>query len=131
MYEHVRYDLLADADGEELQSALEEKEKPSSFLENEPEQAFNFDSAFKYDAGVDDSKYRTDTNYNSAFKYSNDVPSREKDPSQSVALNMSSDDGKFTVEDSRRSHTSCAVAITCWILTFLSYLFFIVTSPIT
>ena len=41
MYEHVRYDLLADADGEESQPAFEEK--MSSFLENEPEQAFNFD----------------------------------------------------------------------------------------
>ena len=129
MYEHVRYDLLADADGEESHPALEEK--MSSFLENEPEQAFNFDSAFKYDAGVNDSKYRTDTNYNSAFKYSDDGQSREEKPSQSVVLNMSSEGEKFTAQDSHRVHTSCAVAITCWILTFLSYVFFIITSPIT
>ena len=129
MYEHVRYDLLADADGEESQPALEDK--TSSFLENEPEQAFNFDSAFKYDAGVNDSKYRTDTNYNSAFKYSDDGHSTEEKRSQSVVLNMSSEGEKFTAQDSRRVHSSCAVAITCWILTFLSYLFFIITSPVT
>ena len=129
MYDHVRYDLLADADGEESQPALEDK--TSGFLENEPEQAFNFDSAFKYDAGVNDSKYRTDTNYNSAFKYSDDGLSREEKPSQSVVLNMSSEGEKFTAQDSHRVHTSCAVAITCWILTFLSYLFFIITSPVT
>ena len=129
MYEHVRYDLLADADGEELQSTLEER--TTGILENEKEQAFNFDSAFKYDAGVNDSKYRTDTNYNSAFKYSDNGSSQQNNSSQSVALNMSSDGEKFTVKESQRSHASCAVAITCWILTFLSYLFFIVTSPVT
>ena len=129
MYEHVRYDLLADAEGEETQPALEDK--TSSFYESELEQAFNFDSAFKYDAGVNDSKYRTDTNYNSAFKYSDDSHSREEKPSQSVVLNMSSEGEKFTAQDSHRVHTSCAVAITCWILTFLSYVFFIITSPVT
>ena len=129
MYEHVRYDLLADADGEELQAAKEEKQ--TGFLESEPEQAFNFDSAFKYDAGANDSKYRTDSNYNSAFKYSGDGASKENNVSQSVALNISSDGEKFTVQESQRSHTSYVVAITCWILTFLSYLFFIITSPVT
>ena len=129
MYEHVRYDLLADGDGEELQCTKEEKQ--TSFLENEPEQAFNFDSAFKYDAGANDSKYRTDTNYNSAFKYSGDGASQENNVSQSVALNISSDGETFTVQESQRSHTSYVVAITCWILTFLSYLFFIITSPVT
>ena len=129
MYEHVRYDLLADADGEEQQCTKEEKQ--TGFLENEPEQAFNFDSAFKYDAGANDSKYRTDSNYNSAFKYSGDGASQENNVSQSVALNISSDGEKFTVQESQRSHTSFIVAITCWILTFLSYLFFIITSPVT
>ena len=130
MYEHVRYDLLADADGEEPQSILEER--TTGLLETEKEQAFNFDSAFKYDAGASDSKYRTDSNYNSAFKYSDNGSSQPNNSSQSVVLNMSSADGeKFTVKESQRSHASCAVAITCWILTFLSYLFFIVTSPVT
>ena len=126
MYDHVRYDLLADADGEESDNVLEDR---SNRTMTEEEQAFSFDSAFQYDAGADDSKYRTDANYNSAFKYS-DNGSSEGNPSPSVALNMSSGE-KFRIEGSERSHSSCAITITSWILTFLSYIFFVVTAPIT
>ena len=126
MYEHVRYDLLADADGEEPEPTLEDR---SNRTMEEEEQAFSFDSAFHYDAGADDSKYRTDANYNSAFKYTNNGHS-EGNPSPSVALNMSNGP-KFNIEGSERSHTSCAITITSWILTFLSYIFFVITSPIT
>ena len=127
MYEHVRYDLLADADGEEPEPTLNEPR--SNRITEEEQQAFSFDSAFQYDAGADDSKYRTDANYNSAFKYSDNGRS-EENTSPSVALNMPKGE-KFNVEGSERSHTSCAIMITSWILTFLSYIFFVITSPIT
>jgi hypothetical protein len=127
MYEHVRYDLLADADAAE--SVPIESEPRSNKSTEEEEQAFSFDSAFDYDAGAVDDKYRTDANYNSAFKYS-DNGRPEGHPSPSVALNMSYGE-KFTIEGSERSITSCATMITRWIFTFLSYIFFVITSPIT
>ena len=127
MYEHVRYDLLADADGEESEPTMEDR--PNRTLEEVEEQAFSFDSAFHYDAGADDSKYRTDANYNSAFKYSGNGPS-ERNQSNSVALNISNED-KFILEEKNRDHASCGSMITSWILTLLSYIFFVITSPIT
>ena len=126
MYEHVRYDLLADADGEGTDINLEDK--PKGIMDDE-EQAFSFDSAFQYDTGVDDSKYRADTNYNSAFKYSENPDSRNTHQSPSVALNMSYEE-KF-VPDIEYRKTSYIMIITSWVLTFLSYVFFVITSPIT
>ena len=126
MYEHVRYDLLADADGEGTDITLEDK--PKGIMDDE-EQAFSFDSAFQYDTGVDDSKYRADTNYNSAFKYSENPDSRNTHQSPSVALNMSYEE-KF-VPDIEYRKTSYIMIITSWVLTFLSYVFFVITSPIT
>ena len=129
MYDHVRYDLLADADGEELHPLQEER--PPGFLESEKEQqAFSFDSAFHYDKGADDSKYRTDSNYNSAFQYSNSGANNENQKSQSIALNITNEEqlGKL---QSEHTHTSLSINIICWVLTFLSYVFFIITSPIT
>ena len=126
MYEHVRYDLLADTDGEGTDITLEDK--PKGIMDDE-EQAFSFDSAFQYDTGVDDSKYRADTNYNSAFKYSENPDSRNNHQSPSVALNMSYEE-KF-VPDIEYRKTSYIMIITSWVLTFLSYVFFVITSPIT
>ena len=131
MYDHVRYDLLADADGEELHPLQEER--PPGFLESEKEQqAFSFDSAFHYDAGADDSKYRTDTNYNSAFQYSNTngANPENKEP-QSIALNITNEDHLGKVHSEEHTHTSLGIIVICWVLTFLSYVFFIITSPIT
>jgi len=90
------------------------------------EQAFSFDSAFRYDTGEDFSKYRTDANhYNSTFSYSEN-PDSKNNQASSVAFN----EEKF-VSDIENAKISHLMMITIWVLTFLSYVFFAITSPIT
>ena len=122
MFENVKYTRLAEA-GDGTDPTLE--------VTSSDGKAFSFDSAFKYDHGVKDTKYRSSANYNSAFKYSgNAIPKRHE---RSVGIDMASGmNGAYMDEDFyERSRTPYGLIITSWFLTFFSYVFFVFTSPIT
>ena len=93
--------------------------------------AFSFDSAFKYDVGPKDAKYNSTSNYNSAFKYSgNAIGNKTNRPS--VRLDMTNGtNGAYAEEGYERNPISWGLLLTTWVLTILSYVCFILTSPIT
>ena len=112
MFSDVKYSRLATA-GDGTDPTLEVKASEG--------QAFSFESAFKYDAGPSSAKYRTDANFNSSFKYSgNPIAVRQYD---SVTLNIGN--------EIEQTGTSYGLLITTWVLTFLAYIFFVFTSPLT
>lgn len=113
MFSDVKYSRLATA-GDGTDPTLEVKASEG--------QAFSFESAFKYDAGPSSAKYRTDANFNSSFKYSGNAIAGRHDAS-SVALNIGN--------EMEQSRTSYGLLITTWVLTFLAYIFFVFTSPLT
>ena len=122
MFDNVKYSRLPE-NGEGSDPTLEVSASNGK--------AFSFDSAFKYDVGPKDSKYNSTSNYNSAFKYSGNAIGNNKNRS-SVALDMSNGtNGAYTEEGYERNQTSWGLVLTTWVLTILSYVCFILTSPIT
>ena len=81
--------------------------------------AFNFDSVFTFDEEQKNYGPRSKDNYNSAFKYSNMEEGQQKD---NLALD---------IDLRQESKPSTVLIITTYILTFLSYIFFAITMPIT
>ena len=81
--------------------------------------AFNFDSVFTFDEEQKNYGPRSKDNYNSAFKYSNMEEGQQKD---NLALD---------IDLRQESKPSTVLIITTYILTFLSYVFFAITIPIT
>ena len=81
--------------------------------------AFNFDSVFTFDEEQKNYGPRSKDNYNSAFKYSNMEEGQQKD-------NLVLD-----IDLRQESKPSTVLIITTYILTFLSYIFFAITMPIT
>ena len=124
MFENVKYSRLAEA-GDGTDPTLEVRPSEGK--------AFSFDSAFKYDAGVNSPKYRSTANYNSAFKYSgNAIPERNYNLSVRLDMSMSSrTDGAYMDESYEQNRTPYGLLITTWVLTILSYIFFVFTAPIT
>jgi len=122
MFDNVKYSRLPE-NGEGSDPTLEVSASNGK--------AFSFDSAFKYDVGPKDSKYNSTSNYNSAFKYSGNAIGNNKNRS-SVALDMSNGtNGAYAEEGYERNQTSWGLVLTTWVLTILSYVCFILTSPIT
>ena len=81
--------------------------------------AFNFDSVFTFDEEQKNYGPRSKDNYNSAFKYSNMEEGQQK---ENLALD---------IDLRQESKPSTVLIITTYILTFLSYIFFAITMPIT
>ena len=81
--------------------------------------AFNFDSVFTFDEEQKNYGPRSKDNYDSAFKYSNMEEGQQKD---NLALD---------IDLRQESKPSTVLIITTYILTFLSYIFFAITMPIT
>ena len=81
--------------------------------------AFNFDSVFTFDEEQKNYGPRSKDNYNSAFKYSNMEEGQQKD---NLALD---------IDLRQETKPSTVLIITTYILTFLSYIFFAITMPIT
>ena len=123
MFDNVKYTRLQDAGyGDSLEISASDG------------QAFSFDSAFKYDSGPNASKYASRSNYNSAFKYSgNAIGGRNTHGHNGqVQLDMSNGtNGAYMEEGYERNRPSLGLLLTTWVLTFLSYIFFVFTSPIT
>jgi hypothetical protein len=110
----VKYSRLSALDEDDGSSVLNIK------ATKKKEPTFNFDSIFTYDQLPGSKKYVGAKNtYNSAFKYTNMTAGRQ---SGHLALNMRSDN---------ELPTSMAMVITSYVLTFLSYLLFALTVPIT
>lgn len=80
--------------------------------------AFSFDSAFKYDQGPASGKFKSQSNYNSAFKYNNH---------DHVSVRMEDND----VFDRTVSQPGWGFYVTNFAFTFFSYLLFVLTLPIT
>jgi len=80
---------------------------------------FSYDSIFTY---ADESKkYDTGKNtFNSAFQYNNMQPGRQRGH---LAIDV--------FEEPKEEGTSTALVVTTYVLTFLSYFFFVITLPIT
>lgn len=91
---------------------------------------FQFDSAFTYDTAdlSDIKRYGHKSNFNSAFRYSNLNPAGGKQTGH-LAVNIRDEDEN--AERERLAKPSTWMVLTSWVLTFLSYLFFIITAPIT
>ena len=122
MFGNVKYSRLGEA-GHETDSTLD--------ITASNGKAFSFESAFEYDTGPAASKYKSTANYNSAFKYSGNAIDR-RDPQGSVRLNMSNGtNGAYMEEGYERNRPSFGLTITTWVLTLLSFIFFVFTSPIT
>ena len=122
MFENVKYSRLPDA-GYGTDPTLEVSASDGK--------AFSFDSAFKYDTGPTASKYASRSNYNSAFKYSGNAIAGRNAHGQ-VQLDMSNGtNGAYMEEGYERNRPSLGLLLTTWVLTFLSYIFFVFTSPIT
>ena len=124
MFENVKYSRLQDA-GYGTDPTLEVSASDGK--------AFSFESAFKYDAGPNASKYASSSNYNSAFKYSgNAIGHGGHHNHGQVQLDMSNGtNGAYMEEGYERNRPSLGMLLTTWVLTFLSYIFFVFTSPIT
>ena len=122
MYENVKYDLIAEPIEETSEAALEGKQSDS--------QAFSFDSVFKYEDEVNASNYRSVANFSSAFKYSESAPPGTY-TSPSAPLDISYGPNRDLTYEQRRQSPSFIMMIICHVLTILSYVFFLLTLPIT
>jgi len=121
MFENVKYSRLQDTFGSD----------PTLEVSASDGKAFSFDSAFKYDDGPKSSKYTSRSNYNSAFRYSGNAIGGHHNHGQ-VQLDMSNGtNGAYMEEGYERNRPSLGLLLTTWVLTFLSYIFFVFTSPIT
>ena len=122
MFGNVKYSRLAEA-GDGTDPTLE--------VNASDNRAFSFESAFKYDSGVHASKYKSTSNYNSAFKYSGNAIAGRHEPG-AVRLDMSNGtNGAYMNEGYERNKPGYGLLLTTWVLTILSYIFFVFTSPIT
>jgi hypothetical protein len=87
------------------------------------ESAFNFESEYTYNLDPDSNNYTAaKDNYRSAFKYNNMTAGRQ---SGHLAVDIDNRD------INKNTATSRSMVITSLVITFLSYLFFLVTIPIT
>jgi hypothetical protein len=119
MFENIKYTRLQDAG-----HGTEENVSDGN--------AFSFDSAFKYDSGPSASKYNSRANYNSAFKYSGNAINHGRHEHGQVKVDMSNGtNGAYMEEGYERNRPSIGLFLTTWVLTILSYIFFVFTSPIT
>lgn len=98
----VKYSLLS-PDNPEAAASVKESES-----------AFNFSSTFTYDD-------KPDVKYKSAFSYSGEQ-------GRDCNINM---DHMGHDQDLTNYQQPVWLNITCWILTFLSYVFFVLTLPVT
>ena len=105
----VKYSRL-DSDGD--------KEGQEEEQHKHPESAFNYTSPFTYEDISPDIKYKRAHTFESAFTYSDNH----------VNINM---DHVGNELETTASGPSPVMIATSWILTFLSYLFFILTLPLT
>ena len=111
---NVKYSKLTDLEADDGSAVLEIKAKDKT------EETFNFDSIYDYDEEAK-KKYGTGKNtFNSAFKYTNMTPGR---PRGHLAVNVN--------EEAEKVVASTTVLVTSYLLTFLSYIFFVLTLPLT
>ena len=111
---NVKYSKLTDLEADDGSAVLEIKAMTT-------EETFNFDSIYDYDE-ESKKKYGTGSKntFNSAFKYTNMTPGR---PRGHLAVNVNEDTEKYL--------SSPSVVATSYLLTFLSYVFFVLTLPLT
>merc|ERR1711953_1322842 len=111
---NVKYSKLTDLEADDGSAVLEIKAMTT-------EETFNFDSIYDYDE-ESKKKYGTGSKntFNSAFKYTNMTPGR---PRGHLAVNVNEDTEKYL--------SSPSVVATSYLLTFLSYVFLVLTLPLT
>lgn len=109
----VKYSRLTDLDADDGSSVLEIKAMEKS-------KDFDFDSIYTYDN--DKKRYGTERNaFNSVFKYNTMTAGR---PRGHLAVDIREEGGE-------ESKPSSLLVATSYFLTFLSYLFFVLTMPFT
>ena len=111
---NVKYSKLTDLEADDGSAVLEIKPRDKN------DETFNFDSIYDYDEEAK-KKYNTGKNtFNSVFKYTNMTPGR---PRGHLAVDVS--------EEKEMAKPSTTVVVTSYILTVLSYIFFVLTLPLT
>lgn len=110
----VKYSKLTDLDADDGSSVLQIKNMEKK------DQCFEFDSIYSYDNDKRNFNGQPKNAYNSVFKYNTMVAGR---PSGHLAVDVR--------EDRPEPNPSNVLKATSLILTFLSYLFFVLTLPLT
>ena len=110
MHQNVKYSPL-------LSESAQEEMDPSEANQN-PNPAFEFGSVFKYDdeKTIADN-FKSQANYGSAFKY--------RDPHVRIKMAVDTD------LEPQQAQPMLFLVITSWVLSFLSYAFFVLTIPIS